>query len=170
VGVARSPEQVDAARRLGIEGVALGDLTRSLAALPDASQDVVVAFDVLEHFRKEELVGFADDVRRKLRTGGKWIVHVPNGESPFFGRVRHGDLTHELAFTRDSISQLALTAGFRRVDCFEDAPVVHGAASAARRALWWGLRTALRFWTAVETGDLGAKSIFSQNLLAVAEK
>jgi len=169
-GVDRSPEQVEAARRLGIAGVTLGDLATSLGAVEDASLDVVVCFDVLEHLDKREVLDFTDIVYRKLKKGGRWIVHAPNGESPFLGRVRYGDFTHEQAFTRESISQVARTAGFRDVLCFEDVPVVHGPISAARRALWHVLRTVLRFWLAVETGDLGASAIFSQNLLAVAEK
>lgn len=33
-----------------------------------------------------------------LKPAGRWIVQVPNGESPFFGRVRRGDLTHRRAW------------------------------------------------------------------------
>jgi len=111
-GVDGSPEQVAAARRLGIEGVEAGDLRHVLETQPDASLDVVVAFDVIEHFTRNELLPFVDQVRRVLKPGGRWIIHVPNGESPFFGTIRYGDLTHEMAFTRTSLSQLLLSSGF----------------------------------------------------------
>lgn len=138
--------------------------------MPDASRDAVVSFDVVEHFRKDELLSFVDEVRRVLRPGGRWIIHTVNGESPFFGRIRYGDFTHEMAFTRESMSQLLLSSGFERVQCFEDTPVPHGVKSSVRWLLWKGIRGGLRLWLAVETGDSGRSAIFTQNLLAVATK
>ncbi|MGB3552985.1 MAG: class I SAM-dependent methyltransferase [Candidatus Binatus sp.] len=169
-GMDGSHEQVAAAKRLGIDGVREGDLRESLAAMPDASRDAVVSFDVVEHFRKDELLSFVDEVRRVLRPGGRWIIHTVNGESPFFGRIRYGDFTHEMAFTRESMSQLLLSSGFERVQCFEDTPVPHGVKSSVRWLLWKGIRGGLRLWLAVETGDSGRSAIFTQNLLAVATK
>lgn len=169
-GVDGSSEQVAAARRLGIKGMEENDLREVLRAQTDASLDVVVAFDVIEHFTREELLPFVDQVHRVLKPGGRWIIHVPNGESPFGGRMRYGDLTHEMAFTRTSLSQLLLSSGFSGVRCFEDAPVVHGAKSALRWLLWKGFRGTLRFYIAAETGDAGNEHIFSQNMLAVATK
>jgi cyclopropane fatty-acyl-phospholipid synthase-like methyltransferase len=169
-GIDGSPEQVTAAMQLGIEGVEEGDLLHALEAQADASLDVVVAFDVMEHFTRDELLPFVDQVRRVLRPGGRWIIHVPNGESPFAGRIRFGDLTHELAFTRTSLNQLLLSSGFSSVRCFEDTPIVHGAQSAVRWVLWKMFRGVLRLYIAAETGDTGNAHIFSQNLLAVAIK
>jgi 2-polyprenyl-3-methyl-5-hydroxy-6-metoxy-1,4-benzoquinol methylase len=169
-GVDVSAEQVAAAGRLGIAGVEQGDLLEPLGALPEGSQDVIVAFDVMEHFSKEELLLLVDSVHRALRANGRWIIHVPNGESPFGTAIRYGDLTHELAFTRESISQLLLASGYRSVECFEDAPVAHGFKSFMRRALWSVARAGLRFYVAVETGDSAREAVFTRNLLAVALK
>jgi SAM-dependent methyltransferase len=170
VGVDRSPQQVEVARLLEIEGVRQGDLVEAISSTPDSSLDAVVTFDVIEHFRKDELTGFVDEVARVLRAGGRWIIHVPNGESPFGSRMRYWDFTHEMAFTRESISQLLLSSSFARVDCYEDGPVVHGAASAVRWLLWKGIRAGMRLWLAIETGDFGRDAIFTQNLFAIAEK
>ena len=169
-GVDGCAEQISAATRLGIEGVQHGDLVEALEALPAASQDVIAALDVLEHFAKAELVAFVDAVQRVLRPGGCWILRVPNGESPFFGRIRYGDLTHELAFTRESLSQLLLASGFRSVECFEDEPVAHGLKSWVRWGLWKLIRGGLRLYLAAETGDASRGAVFTQNLLAVAVK
>jgi len=157
---------VAAARHLGMEG----DLNAMLLAQPDASLDVVVTFDVIEHFTRNELLPFVDQVHRVLKPGARWIIHAPNGESPFGSRMRYWDLTHELAFTRTSLSQLLLSSGFSDVRCFEDVPVVHGAKSAVRWALWQGFRSLLRLYITAETGDASNAHIFSQNLLAVATK
>lgn len=166
-GVDGSPEQVAAARRLGIEGVAEGDVLKALAALPDGSQDCVVAFDIIEHFTKSEMIPLIDEVLRVLRPSGRLIVHVPNAESPFGARMRFWDFTHEAAFTRTSMSQLLKSSGFAEVGCYEDRPVPHGLKSAVRAVLWGCIRLMLLFYLAVETGAVERRAVFSQNMLAV---
>jgi SAM-dependent methyltransferase len=170
VGVDASAEQVAAAAALGVRGVSQGDLLPTLERLPDASQDLVLAIDVLEHLGKAELFPFVDAVLRVLRPGGRFLLKVPNGESPLFGRVRYGDLTHELAFTRESLPALLHAAGFREVRCHEYAPVPRGARGSARWLAWRLIRGALRLYLAAESGDRGRDAIFTQTLLAVAFK
>jgi 2-polyprenyl-3-methyl-5-hydroxy-6-metoxy-1,4-benzoquinol methylase len=169
-GIDRSPEQVAAAIRLGINGVHEGDLMEAISSLPDESREMVVTFDVVEHFLKDEVIVFVDQVRRVLQPNGKWIIHTPNAESPFGARIRYGDFTHEAAYTRESISQLLLSSGFAHVECYEDSPIPHGIKSSIRWILWQSIRAGLRLWLAVETGETGRNAIFSQNLLAVAAK
>ena len=169
-GVDVSPEQVVAARALGIAGVNKGEVIETLHGLADASLDVVVAFDLIEHFTKSELIPLIDEVHRVLRPSGRWIIHVPNAEGPFGARVLFSDFTHEIAFTRTSLDQVLRASGFAQIACFEDRPVPHGPKSAVRAALWGLLRAVLLFYVAVETGALDRRAIFSQNLLAVAAK
>ncbi len=169
-GVDTAAEQVAAAARLGIRGVVQGDLLETLRQLAPDSLDVVVAFDVVEHFGKDEILALVDSVHRVLRVGGRWILHAPNAESPFFGAILYGDLTHELAFTRRSMSQLLRASGFEQVRCFEDDVVVHGAKSGVRAILWKLIRATLRVYIAAETGDAGRDAILTRNLLAVAVK
>lgn len=169
MGVDRSPEQVKEAQRLGIAGVKEGDLLETLKSLSDKSVDLIVAFDVIEHFTKEELIPFVDEVNRVLRKGGKWIIHSPNGESPFASRMRYWDFTHEQAFTRTSIGQLLIASGFPLVTCYEDAPIPHGVMSAGRWILWKLFRSVMTIYIAAETGSLDT-CIFSQNFLVVAQK
>ena len=169
-GFDRSPQQVAEAKRLGIEGVSEGDLMQALQRLPDGSQDMVITFDVIEHFTKNELIPFVDEVYRVLRKGGKWIIHTPNAESPFGGRMRYWDFTHELAFTRTSITQLLKSFGFSLITCYEDTPIPHGLKSAIRWLLWKVIRGGLRLYLAAETGAGEKTCIFSQNFLTVASK
>lgn len=169
-GIDRSPEQVATARRLGIEGVEEGDLMEALAKLPASSQDVVITFDVLEHFLKPELLPFIDAVHFVLKPGGLWLIHVPNGEALFGSRMRYADFTHELAFTRVSIAHLLIASGFARVSCYEDAPVPHGFFSAVRWLLWWIIKAMLHGYMAVEVGNFQRDALFTQNLYAAAWK
>jgi 2-polyprenyl-3-methyl-5-hydroxy-6-metoxy-1,4-benzoquinol methylase len=167
-GIDVSPQQVELARQLGIEGVEEGDLLESLRQRPAASLDVIVAFDVIEHFTKDELLDLVDAAARVLRPGGRWLIQAPNGESPFCGAIRFGDMTHEQAFTRTSLDQLLLASGFGSVRCFETAPVAAGIKGVVRLLAWKFIRVALRVWSIAETGDTGRDAVFTRNLLAVA--
>jgi len=167
-GVDVSAEQVEAARSLGVRNVRQADLWQALDGLESGSQDLAICFDVIEHLPKSELTRLVDGVRRALRPGGRWIINTPNGESPLFGRVRYGDLTHELAFTRQSLATLLLASGFERVDCYENEPIRSGLKGWVRWTLWKLIRAGLRLYLAAESGDTGRDAIFTQNLLAVA--
>jgi SAM-dependent methyltransferase len=167
-GVDASPEQVEAARTLGIAGVRQGELGPALAATPNGSLEAVILFDLLHYFTPAEQFHIADEVYRVLKPGGRWILHVPNGEGLFGARMRYWDYLATGAFTRASLGQMLRACRFADVRCFEDTPVVHGAASAVRWLAWKLVRNLARFALAAETGETDA--IFSQLLLAVAVK
>lgn len=169
-GIDRSPQQVAAARQLGIAGVAEGDLLEELRRRPSGSVEAVITFDVIEHFKKDELLHFVDEVFRVLCDGGRWIITTPNGESPFASRMLYWDFTHEICFTRTSMAQLLMSSGFARVRCYENAPIPHGAKSAVRWLLWNAIRGSLLLYTAIETGVIDRECVFTQNFLSVAIK
>ncbi len=170
LGVETSPDQVQFARQLGAEPVVAGDLVPFLRNSRADVFDVVVLFDVIEHFCKDEVLEIMDQACRVLRPGGRLIVHAPNAEGIFGSRIFWSDFTHEMAFTRESLRQLARASGFGSVEFSEDVPAVHGVKSLIRRVLWSGLRSIFRLAYMAETGDSGAGLILSQNVLAVARK
>lgn len=167
-GIDVSAEQVQAAHRLGITEAKECDLFTALGGQAAGSIDVVVTFDVIEHLSKPDLLSLIDEVRRVLKPSGSWLIHTVNAESPFFGRVRYGDFSHETAFTRRSLTNLLKASNFGDVQCFEDPIVPHGISSFVRLFLWRIIRLCLRLYMVVETGDSGRESVFSQNLLAIA--
>ena len=167
-GIDISPTQVAAAQQLGLR-VEQGDLIQTLLLITDESLDVIVSLDVIEHLTKSELLNFADEVYRTLKDGGRWIIHCPNGDSPFFAAVRYGDWTHEQAFTAVSLNQVIKAAGFDTLACYEDKPIPHGIKSAIRVFLWKVLRKIIQMAWLIETGASG-NGIFSRNILAVAYK
>ena len=169
-GVDGSIEQVAAAEALGIHGVSQGDFRTTLSSTPDCTVDVIVTFDVIEHFTKGELIQIVDAVHRVLKPGGEWIIHAPNSEGPFSSRIRYGDFTHEIAFTRSSLTQLLRSSGFTNIQYFEDKPIAHGLKSAVRAVLWRLIRWGLLLYIAVETGVIDRGAVFSQNLVAVAQR
>ncbi len=168
-GVDTSLEQVEEAWKLGLrDNIRHEDLMETLSKSADKSYDAIVALDVIEHMTKSELLDLVGELHRVIRDGGKLILHMPNAASPFFGRVRYGDYTHEQAFTQSSLSQLLITYGFSGVQCFEDAPIVHGVKSAVRWIVWKVVRSTFRLALVAETG--AGNEIFTQNFLAVAAK
>ena len=148
-GMDRDPEQAEAARKLGLKASA-GDAFAHLASRPGA-YDCVVAIDVLEHLTKGELFDALDAVRGALKPGGVFVWRAPNADGPFAGRIRYGDLTHELAFTAGSARQLMAAAGFDEVGVSPEGPVVTGLRSLVRAVLWTGFRAAARLYLFAES-------------------
>lgn len=153
-----------------MESVRQGDLVDFLRAAKEQTFDVIVAFDVLEHFTKDEILDVLETIFRALKPGGLLLLHVPNGEAIFSGKIFFGDFTHQTAFTAKSMHQVAAYCGFQSINCYEDKPVVHGPVSTMRAIAWAVVRTGYRLLNAIETGDPGSSLILSQNLLAVCRK
>lgn len=169
-GVDVSGQQVELGRKLGITNIAQGDMMTALKAVPSASFDTVIAFDVIEHFTKDELIDLVDAIHSVLKPNGCWIIHAPNANSPFVGAVRYGDFTHEQAFTPSSLQQLLKASGFSSFDFAECGPRIHGVRSLARVILWIVARGIFRLINAAETGDIGRNEVWTRNFYAVAYK
>ncbi len=165
VGVDVSQEQATLARNLPGVTVHTVDLREFLARASDSSYDVVIAFDVLEHFTRDELLSVLLSIHRVLRPGGRLIAHVPNGEGSFGARSYFWDATHQTGLTRASAGQLTAAAGFTTFEAYEDTPAVHGPISLVRAVFWKLLRLWWRFALAVESGDVSRDVILSQNML-----
>ena len=171
IGVDSSSEMVKVGCDLGIDDLVANDGLRYLKSLESESIDLITAIDVLEHLTKPCLFSLADELYRVLRPGGVLVTHQPNGEGIFSGAILYGDITHENAFTRVSIAQVFLAAGFSEVKSFEDKPIVHGVKSAVRRVLGdFVLRPVYKFLVAVECGGSDKGIIFTKNFLTVVKK
>ena len=134
-GTEVEPSMLLAAQQKGFE-VHPADL-RALAATGERF-DLVVAFDVLEHWEKQTLIANVEAIRELLTPGGILVARVPNGHSPF-GRVhQYGDLTHQTVLSAPSIRQLAQITGF------EVAQIRNAASIPARRDAWSALKHAWR--------------------------
>lgn len=167
VGVDISQEQVNAARRFWpqvLQADAI-DYLRGHAGY----YDFVTAYDVVEHFTKDELFEFLDALNCALRPGGRVILQTPNAESPWGMTTRYGDLTHELAFTADSLRHALSLAGFVSFEARECGPYVHGLKSAARTGIWKIIRWGLSLWNLAECGSTGS-GIYTRVFIAKADK
>ncbi len=167
-GVDSSAEQVDLAKRLGVFSVKQAEIVNYITTIKDETIDLILLMDVLEHFTRQEMFDVLDEVFRVLRAGGKCIGHVPNASGLYGMHVRYGDLSHELAFTEQSVHQVFSIVGFQHVMSFEEKPVEHGMVSAVRWLLWSLGSLPAKLMMAAELG--GTRFILSQNILISAIK
>jgi len=166
-GIDISEEQVKEARNLGIKNILGGDFRKFLKN-KKSEYDLISARDILEHFTKEEVIDILDLIYGALKSGGVFIAQTANAENILWGRLRHGDFTHDSAFTKESMKQLLTLTGFREAHIYPQRPVAHGPISSVRFIFWKIFELLLRFYLLVETGE--AKGIFTQNILVMAKK
>ncbi len=74
--------------------------------------DMIIAYDIVEHFTKEEAIELCQDFFSSLRPGGTLVVKIPNSGAlvGLFGRDI--DFTHLSGYTEFSLFQLFDTTGF----------------------------------------------------------
>jgi 2-polyprenyl-3-methyl-5-hydroxy-6-metoxy-1,4-benzoquinol methylase len=167
-GIDQDPEHIKTASTLGVRGASAGDALEHLGRNA-GRYDCVVAIDVIEHFTKDELFGILDTIRGALKPGGLFIWRAPNADGPFAGRIRYGDLTHELAFTKDSAWQLMRAAGFGNVAVLPEEPVATGARSLLRVLLWGLFKPLAKLYLFAESyAHQGA--LLTPNLIVCAHK
>ncbi len=169
-GIDISAEQLESGRRLGVTNIEQGDIQEFLQD-KKGRFDVIFARDIIEHFSKKEVFEILSLCFQSLKDNGRMIIQVPNAESPFGGRNRYGDFTHEVAFTAVSMSQLLHVVGFDNVRVFPQEPTLWpDPMSIIRFVLWQFVKAFYKFLLYVELGELSRVSIVSLNIIVVATK
>jgi len=149
-GVDLSAEQLRLARRV-TDAVHQADVIEFLFER-DKVYDTIIAFDLIEHFEKPDVLRFLEAARHSLVASGHLILQTPNAASPFGCGHRYHDFTHEVAFDPASLAHVLRLCGLRDIEFAETGPVVHGVKSAARWVVWNGIRGLLQVWNLAETG------------------
>ena len=166
-GIDINPEQIEEGRRLGVKNLKQADAVEYLKGRRNLYEAIFMR-DFLEHFNKDEIIEMLDICRRSLKDKGRIIVQAPNAESPFFGRIRYGDFTHENAFTVSSLSQLLKSTGFNEVQFCSYKPIVLGIKSMFRYILWMMIEACYKAMLSIELGR--GSRIVTQTMIAVGIK
>jgi 2-polyprenyl-3-methyl-5-hydroxy-6-metoxy-1,4-benzoquinol methylase len=166
-GIDISEEQVKLANSLGIKNVGQADL-RDYLKNKSNYYDTIFAIDIIEHFKKDELVDVLKLIYDSLKENGVLIIKTPNGESIFGTRYLYSDITHEIIFTERSLKEFLSFIGFKDLIFKESGPVVHGIKSFVRFSLWKIIRLFLKLYLLIETGE--NSNILTQNIICVAKK
>lgn len=106
---------VERAKVFGLD-VFVGGMKQALALDKQGTFDLVIAFDVLEHFDVLDIKSFLLEAGELLRPGGVVLARVPSGDSPFGRAIFHGDITHRTALGSSAVRQFASQTGFEVID------------------------------------------------------
>lgn len=165
LGIEISRESIDIAKNLGIDNIITADIKYFLND-KDNLYDVIVAIDVLEHFRKDEVFIILKDIYKTLKDNGRLLLQVPNGYYPFVGIYLHGDFTHETIFTPESLRQVLQTVGFDSV--LLKSCDTHKTKPYYKYLFWKMIKKSIRSYISFETGQ--KMEILTPNFIALAQK
>lgn len=168
-GVDLSPEQIQLARQV-TTNISHGNCVEYLNARPQQF-DLITGLDIVEHFKKDEVLDFLDACFSAIKPGGRLILQTPNAESPWAGHHRYNDLTHELGFQTHSATCLLKVCGFEQISARELGPVAWGYSlkSTIRYIAWQFIRLRMKIFNAIETGSPGS-GIFTRIFMISAIK
>lgn len=109
-------------REFGIN-IVCSDAINYFASKINKKFDVIVAFDVVEHLNKMEIIFLMQKIYESLKDNGVFIMRVPNGGSLNGLYIRYSGFTHELAFTCLSINEIFKVASFSDVICIPESEI-----------------------------------------------
>ncbi|MBI4762499.1 MAG: class I SAM-dependent methyltransferase [Chloroflexota bacterium] len=168
-GVDLSPEQAALARQWCPEARIIEGNVFDVLQTYSNHFALISGLDVIEHFRKDEVLPFLELVYRALRPGGRLILQTPNAASPWVGSVAYSDFTHEWFYSPRGLERILGMAGFSGYECRESGPFAHGFRSGVRSFLWCIVRGGLRLYDLIETGgDNGG--VYTRVFVATAVK
>jgi 2-polyprenyl-3-methyl-5-hydroxy-6-metoxy-1,4-benzoquinol methylase len=146
---------------------AVSDLSQIQVSKNDGFQ-VVTAFDVLEHIRREDLINFLTGVRSICSSDAVVILRFPNGDNPFSLCMQNGDVTHQTWIGRGMLRQVAQLAGFDVASLRGPAIVTKGFSLKRRLSVALGIPIRRAFGKLISGLFMGGAEVsLSPNLLAV---
>jgi 2-polyprenyl-3-methyl-5-hydroxy-6-metoxy-1,4-benzoquinol methylase len=165
-GIDISEEQIEKAKAKGlnVKAVNVFDYLQN----NENRFDIIIAFDFVEHFSKEELFRLIGLIFNSLNNSGIFVIHTPNGQGIASQKIIYGDLTHLTIFTPDSLFQLLKLSGFNKISFFETGPVAKNITGVLRLVLWKIIRLLYNFIRLVETG--GYEKVLTQDFICAAKK
>jgi SAM-dependent methyltransferase len=166
-GVEQIPELLQKAQACGYQ------VAPSMAGLrlAPASQDLVVAFDVLEHLELEQIRSLLSEAHSLLRSAGRLIVRMPSGDSPFVNALFTGDLTHKTLLGSGAVRLLAAEHGFHIIQLRPPAFPIRG--FGMLKGLWKATFIGVRYVLHALIGRVlveNAQAVLTPNMTVVMEK
>lgn len=168
-GVDMNPEKVKMAREACPRATIIHGDVREILAKATGQFGLISGFDIIEHFRKDEVLSLLSLVCNALLGEGRLILQTPNANSPLVGSIAYGDFTHEWFYTPASLSDMLQLVGLGGYEARACGPYVHGVKSLSRSILWFMFTILFRIVDVAETGN-GRKRIYTRAFLATAVK
>lgn len=86
--------------------------------------DLIIAFDTIGHFKRDDLIELISLCYSVLNKGGQFICKVNNFLHILGPQLFYRDLTHETPLNEDTLTHLFKSAGFSKVICNEQKPKI----------------------------------------------
>jgi 2-polyprenyl-3-methyl-5-hydroxy-6-metoxy-1,4-benzoquinol methylase len=109
VGIDLDEKQIELARSLDLNCECIGAV--DFLEREETPYAAISLLEVLEHFQHEEMFKLLSLIASRLAKRGCLILSVPNAESPQGLHARYADITHEIAFTPESLTETLLCHG-----------------------------------------------------------
>lgn len=74
--------------------------------------DVVILYDVLEHYFPIDGISLLVNIKKVLKYNGVLIISLPNANHPFSMNLLYADITHKFIYNESSLLQLLKNSGF----------------------------------------------------------
>jgi cyclopropane fatty-acyl-phospholipid synthase-like methyltransferase len=138
LGIDLSEEALTLCRNNATKKCRQGNIMDELHRYRNAGEtfDLIVAFDFMEHFSKEEIVDIFVTCRQLLNSGGKFVIKVGNMANITGSHLFHLDFTHKVGFTEESLQHLFTMAGFSRCEFTPVYPATRSSKLKAHVARW----------------------------------
>lgn len=106
-GIDLSPDDLDIARRNLSQDIKLecADVFEYLSNKENV-YDVIFSKAVIEHIRKENVIGLIKICKKALNKGGILVIDVPNMDWLLASHERYMDFTHECGYNINSLGQI----------------------------------------------------------------
>lgn len=169
-GVELNEVQIKKAQGLGFR---VGSSIESLADTGTAlCYDLIVAFDVIEHIHRDDIVEFFKGLQSVLTRDGVIVLRCPNGDNPFSLWMQNGDVTHQTWVGSGLIVQVANQVGLEVVRISEPAVALAEMEIFDRLKVKSGLMARRFIGKFIKVVFMGGASrvVFSPNILAVLAK
>ncbi len=160
-GIDISEEQIIIGKQLGIRNLIEADIFEYMKNCDKL--DFVILRDVIEHFVLQDVINILKVSKKALEKNGSILIQVPNAESPFFGRILYGDITHKSAYSERSLSQLFNIVGFKNYQFYASDPYFNKKKDLKRRLIW---RLVKKVYSLILYAELGTGNrIITQNII-----
>lgn len=109
-GIDISPSVVSFLKKRNIPCELTDSSAKWLEARP-SKYDMIFMLDVLEHISKHEVIQQLKACYTALTSNGCLLIMVPNGQATEGFLHRNNDITHEVAYTPHTLSQVLISSG-----------------------------------------------------------
>jgi len=107
-------ENVEQCHKMGFENVVQADMYEYLSKTKNNYYDLIVMNDIIEHVPREKTIALLENIRTKLKKGGRFMVKTVNCNNVYGLSSYFSDFTHVTGYNSEKMRHVAMLSGFRR--------------------------------------------------------